>query len=156
MRASVALEEGRATVVRRAHGYSREGSGFGRTDQSRTSAVLGDGGIYSSVDDPRRWLEALDSGRLLPAAELREACNTGTLTSGEPTGYGFGWRLNTWRGQPRRGHTGTSIGFRNVIHGYPAAELSIIILTNRNEGEPARLAERIAEMIPGAIPSGGD
>src|SRR3546814_4928539 len=36
-----------------------------RTDQSQTSAVLGDGGIYSSIDDLARWDAALYDDRLL-------------------------------------------------------------------------------------------
>ena len=51
MRGTVAFEEGISTVPHRAYGYSRKGGGFERTDQSVTSAVLGDGGIYSSVED---------------------------------------------------------------------------------------------------------
>lgn len=39
-----------------------------RTDQSATSAVLGDGGIYSNVDDLARWDAALYDDRLLSDA----------------------------------------------------------------------------------------
>lgn len=38
-------------VPHRAFGYSAEGGQWMRTDQSMTSSVLGDGGIYSSIDD---------------------------------------------------------------------------------------------------------
>src|SRR5712691_868589 len=55
MRASVAFEEGISTVPRRAYGYSSSDGGWHRTDQSLTSAVLGDGGIYNSVDDLVHW-----------------------------------------------------------------------------------------------------
>src|SRR2546422_3867172 len=48
---SVAFEEGISSVPNRAYGYSREGSGWRRTDQSITSATLGDGGVYTSVND---------------------------------------------------------------------------------------------------------
>lgn len=46
MTTAVAHEEGRSTVAARAFGYSRrDDGGWLRTDQSTTSAVLGDGGI---------------------------------------------------------------------------------------------------------------
>ncbi|HEX9501093.1 MAG TPA: serine hydrolase domain-containing protein, partial [Thermoanaerobaculia bacterium] len=71
MNASVALEEGISTVARRAYGYSRADRAWHRTDQSLTSAVLGDGGIYTSTDDLVHWIAWLESGKfdaaLVPA-----------------------------------------------------------------------------------------
>ncbi|HKH45230.1 MAG TPA: serine hydrolase domain-containing protein [Thermoanaerobaculia bacterium] len=77
MAGTVAYEEGISTVARRAYGYSerdgeRDGR-FERTDQSLTSSVLGDGGIYSSVEDLWRWDQALYGTRLLPAETLAMA-----------------------------------------------------------------------------------
>ena len=46
---TLAYQEGLLVVPHRAYGYSPAGNGFKRTDQSLTSSVLGDGGIYSSV-----------------------------------------------------------------------------------------------------------
>ncbi|MGH8187400.1 MAG: serine hydrolase domain-containing protein, partial [Steroidobacteraceae bacterium] len=59
---TVAYEDGQSTVVNRAFGYSSSGGAWTRTDQSQTSAVLGDGGIYSSIDDLARWDAALYDG----------------------------------------------------------------------------------------------
>ena len=47
--------------------------GWLRTDQSLTSATLGDGGIYSSVDDLAKWDAALSGDGLLRPASLRLA-----------------------------------------------------------------------------------
>src|SRR5688572_20251430 len=49
MDGTVAYEAGVSTIQNRAFGYSLRSSGVARTDQSSTSAVLGDGGIYSSI-----------------------------------------------------------------------------------------------------------
>jgi hypothetical protein len=54
--------------------------------------------------------------------------------------YGFGWRISgetLW-------HSGETIGFRNVIVRWPARRLTVVVLTNRNEPEPYRLALQIA------------
>src|SRR5690606_2182605 len=51
MDGSVAYEDGISTVSNRAYGHSLVDGRWVRTDQSSTSAVLGDGGIYSSIDD---------------------------------------------------------------------------------------------------------
>jgi len=55
-------------VPHRAYGYSRIDAHWQRTDQSLTSAVLGDGGIYSSIDDLARWDAAAYDDRLLSDA----------------------------------------------------------------------------------------
>src|SRR5690606_22006115 len=62
---SVAFEDGISTVRNRAYGHSLVDGAWQRTDQSPTSAVLGDGGIYSSLDDMARWDAALYDNRLL-------------------------------------------------------------------------------------------
>jgi hypothetical protein len=41
-------------------------------------------------------------------------------------------------------HTGETIGFRNALVRFPDERLAVIVLTNRNEGEPYRLCLEIA------------
>ncbi len=142
MRDTVAHQDGVDDVARRAYGYSEVDGRWQRTDQSPTSAVLGDGGIYSSLEDLARWDAALYDQRLLTAASLRQAFAPATRTT-EPDVpfYGFGWRLNG----DAQWHSGESIGFRNVILRYPRQHLTVIILTNRDGPEPYPLALQIAQ-----------
>ncbi len=139
---TVAHQDGVDTVAARAYGYSRIDGRWQRTDQSTTSAVLGDGGIYSSLDDLARWDAALYDDRLLSKASRRAMFSPATATS-EPDvpHYGFGWRLNG----PVQWHSGESIGFRNVIVRHPEKHLTVIVLTNRNDPEPYPLAQKIAQ-----------
>ncbi|MDT3500048.1 serine hydrolase domain-containing protein [Stenotrophomonas maltophilia] len=139
---TVAHQDGVDTVTARAYGYSWLDGRWQRTDQSTTSAVLGDGGIYSSLDDLARWDAALYDDRLLSAASRQAMFSPATATT-EPDvpHYGFGWRLNgrmQW-------HSGESIGFRNVILRYPDRQLTVIVLSNRNAPEPYPLALKIAQ-----------
>ncbi len=147
MRDTVAFEDGRSTVASRAYGYSREGDAWVRTDQSSTSAVLGDGGIYSSIDDLARWDAALYDDRLLSRDSRALAFSPATHTDNPSIDYGFGWRItgeSLW-------HSGETRGFRNVIIRYPERKLTVIVLTNRNDPEPYSLAQQIARIfLPGA------
>lgn len=147
MTASVAHVEGRDTVPHRAYGYSPRGGSFVQTDQSVTSATLGDGGIYTNVDDMVRWDRALSSGTLVAAAALTEATTPPSLPAGAATEYGFGWFIDTYRGEKRWRHTGETSGFRNAILRFPDRRLTIVILTNRSSGEPQAIAERIADRL---------
>ena len=127
-------------VPNRAYGYTPVDGQWRRTDQSLTSAVLGDGGIYSSIDDLAKWDAALYDDRLLKDESRRLAFTPWTKTDDASIEYGFGWRITgetLW-------HSGESIAFRNVIVRYPQRHLSVIILTNRNDPEPYRMALAIA------------
>lgn len=137
---TVAHEEGVSTVAHRAFGYSSTNGAWTRTDQSVTSAVLGDGGIYSSIDDLARWDAALYDERLL-RRESRELAFTPATDTDEPNvKYGFGWRITgdtLW-------HSGETRGFRNVIVRDPRRRLTVVILTNRNDPPPYAKALEIA------------
>jgi len=149
MAATVAHVEGSDTVPRRAYGYSPRGGAFEQTDQSLTSATLGDGGIYTNVDDMTRWDQSLSGGStaLVPAATLELASTPPRLPAGAATEYGFGWFIDTYRGETRWRHTGETSGFRNAIQRFPRRRLTVIVLTNRSSGEPGAIAERIADRL---------
>ena len=142
MNNTVALEEGVSTVANRAYGYTLGSDGWRRTDQSLTSAVLGDGGIYSSIDDLARWDAALSDARLLSAESLRLAFTPATDTDVAGAKYGFGWFLK----DGGMYHTGETVGFRNAIVRDPARRLTVVILTNRNEPGPLPVALKILDM----------
>ena len=48
---TLAYVRGTNVVPNRAYGHSQEGNKFIQTDQSSTSATLGDGGVYSNLED---------------------------------------------------------------------------------------------------------
>jgi len=147
MGASVAHVEGSDTVPHRAYGYSPRGGTFEQTDQSVTSATLGDGGIYTNIDDMTRWDQALYTTQLVDAAALQLATTPPELPGGTATQYGFGWFVDRYRGAKRWRHTGETSGFRNAIQRFPERRLTIVVLTNRSSGEPAAIAERIADRL---------
>jgi len=147
MNNSVAHQEGISNITNRAYGYSQEDDGYNLDDQSLTSAVLGDGGIYTSLNDMFRWDQSLYVDTLIPYEILNEAFTSGELSSGEKTGYGFGWRMDTYFYRNRAHHTGSTRGFRNVFMRFPDQKISILILTNRNSGRPINIAEKIADYL---------
>jgi CubicO group peptidase (beta-lactamase class C family) len=146
MHDTVAFEDGISTVRNRAYGYTKKGGTFERTDQSLTSAVLGDGGIYSSVDDLFLWDQALYSTKLVSDDMLRQAWTPSILASGKQTKYGFGWELGEIRGLKTVRHGGATIGFRTAIVRIPEKKFTVIVLANRNEAEPDALANAVADL----------
>ena len=145
MHDTLAFVEGGPPVPHRADGYSEGEGGWTRTDQSTTSAVLGDGGIYSSIDDLARWDAALYDDRLLSDASRAQAFSPQVEVSGEPyeAAYGFGWRITgdtLW-------HSGETIGFRNVIVRWPREHLTVVLLSNRNDPAPYQDALKIGALF---------
>ena len=143
MDATVAHQEGISTVSHRAFGYTRTGNTWSRKDQSTTSAVLGDGGIYSSIDDLAKWDAALYDSRLLSDESRRLAFTPHTDTDEPDVKYGFGWRITgetLW-------HSGETTGFRNVIVRFPARSLTVVILSNRNDPPPYANALSVAKLV---------
>ena len=137
------VDEGPA-VPHRAYGHSLVDGRWQRTDQSPTSAVLGDGGVYSSIDDLAKWDAALYDDRLLSAGSRRLAFAPHVATDDPSVRYGFGWRATG----DTRWHSGETIGFRNVIVRWPARRLTVVVLTNRDDPEPYGLALRIGALFP--------
>lgn len=147
MKNTVAHVEGADTVKHRAYGHSRTATGWKRNDQSATSAVLGDGGIYSNLIDLAKWIRAIDRCTLLDCDTLRESWTSAKLNDGTSTNYGFGWRLETRDGERVISHTGETRGFRNALLRYPDQRIVVILLTNRNEGAPATEVARVVKEI---------
>ncbi|NOZ62158.1 MAG: beta-lactamase family protein [Calditrichaeota bacterium] len=149
MKNTVAYEKGISTVENRAYGYALENGELVPKDQSLTSAVLGDGGIYSSVPDLYKWDQALYTETLVSSASLKFAFTPDTLLDGTPTIYGFGWRIDKFLGHRRIHHTGQTCGFTTIIQRFPDDRFSIIILTNRNKPMLNEVAEKIARLYLG-------
>ncbi|MCF7824628.1 MAG: beta-lactamase family protein [Candidatus Marinimicrobia bacterium] len=124
----------------RALGYSVEGDSILYSDQSMTSSVLGDGGIYSSTRDLYKWDQALYGTELILQAYLDSAF-TPWLED-----YGCGWRIENYRGKKRISHTGSSCGFRTDYQRFPEDEFSVIILTNRRDPGVQVLAEVLTDI----------
>jgi CubicO group peptidase (beta-lactamase class C family) len=146
MRDTVMHVDGRDSIAHRAFGYSRHGDGFVRTDQSPTSATLGDGAIYSSVEDLAKWDRELYAHTLVSAAAFEEAISPGVLSDGKKIPYGFGWQLGDVRGSLVMEHSGTTIGFRNFTLRIPDRRLLVIVLMNRTDAKPGELAHKIADL----------
>ncbi len=141
---TVAYEEGISTAPTRAYGYTQRNGKWTRKDQSVTSAVLGDGGIYSSIADLVRWDAAWYDSRLLRDESRALAVQPHTDTDKPEVKYGFGWRItgeSLW-------HSGETSGFRNVIVRYPGRRLTVVILTNRDDPAPYETALAIARLFP--------
>ena len=156
---TLAYEKGKNEVPHRAYGHTKEKHGWRETDQSSTSATLGDGGIYTSIDDLAKWDRALREHSLLSEAEMRPAlvpvqptAGPAESDNGKPVSYGFGWFLDPYKGHRRMWHDGETMGFRTTIQRFTDDDLTVIVLANRTDINPAEFALKAADLYLGAKP----
>jgi len=150
---TVAYEAGKNEVAHRAYGHTKNGKNWRETDQSPTSATLGDGGVYSSLADLTRWDQALRNHALLSEAEMRPALTPVKVLTGlpeepdgKPAAYGFGWFLNPYKGHARMWHYGETIGFRTSIQRFVGDRLTVIVLCNRTDLEARDFALKLVDV----------
>jgi len=139
------------TIPNRAFGHTLENGTWKQTDRSLTSATLGDGGVYSSLEDLAKWDRALRNNTLLSPGEMRAALTPVNVPGvvepdGTPAQYGFGWFLNPYKGHQRMWHYGETVGFRTAIQRFLNDDLTIIVLCNRADLNPSGLALQIADV----------
>ncbi len=165
MNHTIVFQNGKNKVAKRAFGHSRENNALKETDQSSTSATLGDGGIYSNLEDLAKWDDALRNHTLMTEKDFQPALapvklndgsephwptepNDDNLHPGKPVSYGFGWFLDPYQGRQRMSHTGSTMGFRTVIEHFTDGDgLTVIILSNRTDLEPEKLALQVADLF---------
>ena len=171
MKHSMVYLKGKNKIAARAFGHSplaKEANAraqlFAVDDQSATSATLGDGDIYSNLEDLSKWDDALQNHTLLSAKEMESAlvpvrladgsephwpeeADEDNLDPGKSVSYGFGWFLNPYHGHSRMWHTGSTEGFRNVIQRFCGDDLTIVILSNRSDVKVKALSEKIADLL---------
>jgi len=163
MTQTLAYEKGRNEVPDRAYGHTKEPAGFLETDQSSTSATLGDGGVYSCLEDLAKWDDGLRTHALLSEVEMAPALTPVRLVDGSeprwpegeqggdnlfpgrPVAYGFGWFLDPWQARKRAWHYGDTMGFRSIVERFPADGVTVVILANRGDLDLSSLALEIAE-----------
>jgi CubicO group peptidase (beta-lactamase class C family) len=154
MNQTIAFVKGSNVVPHRAFGHTKEAGGFVETDQSATSATLGDGGVYSDLEDLAKWDAALVAHTLLGEKEMQAAITPAKLkdqsqptAEGKPVFYGFGWFLDPYKGHARMWHSGSTMGFRTVIDRFTGEKLSVVILCNRTDVDPSELAVRVVDIL---------
>jgi CubicO group peptidase (beta-lactamase class C family) len=151
---TLTYEKGKNEVPNRAFGYrkDKDSGKFMFADQSPTSAVLGDGGIYTSVKEMAKWDKALRTHKLLSEAKMREAftpvqVDGGVKLDGKEMAYGFGWFLDPYKGHEREWHSGGTMGFLTGIHRFPKDGLTVIVLSNRMDLDPVEQGLKVADLF---------
>ena len=115
------------------------------------SCYAGGGAFLSTPSDMVRFGMAVSRGTLLRPATVEMLQTPLRLPSGEETGYGLGWKLETLplAGKPTRmaGHGTKSdfIGGTTSLMTFPERRIAVAVMTNISFADTAAIAVKIAE-----------
>ncbi len=112
--------------------------------------IVGDGNIYSSVEDLYIWEQALYTEKLLKQSTFKEAITPGKLNNGNTTSYGFGWFIS--KDGEEVDHTGGWAAFINYIDRFTAGKQTYIILSNSANGSARVIVKNILQGKPYTLP----
>ena len=122
-------------IKNRAFGYTIKNNTAVFSDQSMTSSVQGDGGIYTSLNDYYKWDQALENNLLIPSKLLNKAYSIQSEIPESEWDYGYGWRIK-YDGETKIvSHSGHTSGFTNYVVKIPDQRLTIVLFSNRKNDD---------------------
>ena len=136
-------------VPNRVIGYDRDSSGF-RIDHYFNFQEVGDGGLYSTVEDLAKWDAVFHGASFGGPGFVDQMLERGVLTNGDTIPYALGLQHGTYRGAHTVSHGGSLAGFRTILLRVPDERFSAIVLCNVSSANPGALAQRIVDVYLGA------
>lgn len=126
-------------VVENKKGYPAANSHF-KIDSSyvpknEVNTVYGEQGIYTNSADYAKWDKALHSGKILKPELLSQVFTVEKLKTGDNNSfYGYGWAVMKRNDTRYWWHGGMGHGYTNLVLHLPDNQITVLILTNRNDG----------------------
>ena len=144
MDSSFVYEAGKPMPAR-ALGYALRTGKITESDQSITSATKGDGCLYTSLADYKKWITAVTQNRLF---NLEEELRLVNFPISKELSYGLGW-FNTG---DELFHTGSTCGFSNVVWFTLDGRNALVYFSNlADHHRPAVALEKTLEVRKPAV-----
>jgi len=135
-----------ALIPQRALGYEPSGSTY-RISQPETD-VVGDGGVYSTVEDLAKWDANFRTGRVGGKQAIAMLQEPGKLNDGQTLPYALAMTIGEYHGLKTYSHAGAYGGYRSTLLRFPQRDLSVITLCNTSSAS-SMLAEQVGTIMLG-------
>ena len=135
-----------AVIPNRASGYMYKKD----TLQNATAmfAIRPSGGFLCTSTDMIKWDKVISEKKIILKKEnwetLWQHFIKNSAAENSKSYYGFGWMIDEFQGHKTVSHGGSNIGFRSYYSRFVNDGLSIIILTNTDEANPAIIVNALA------------
>ncbi|HKJ03733.1 MAG TPA: serine hydrolase domain-containing protein, partial [Longimicrobiales bacterium] len=114
-----------------------------------TLPMIGDGGVFSSVEEMAPWVASLMTPNEVlggkPWLELMRS--RGVLNSGDTLDYALGLVHGEQRGLRTLGHGGAFVGYRAAVMTWPDESTGVVTLCNRADGRPGPLGQAVGAIV---------
>jgi CubicO group peptidase (beta-lactamase class C family) len=143
----------------RAVGYEKQDNGSWKAgwgcppNRDEDFLTVGDGGVWTNLDDMAAWDAALRAGKLLKAETMKLALTPSKTRDGKTNQYGFGWVLYPGQagGMNGYGHDGEWRGFRTSYYRYLVTNRSTVVLSNRGDFDTDKFWYALNETVEKAL-----
>jgi hypothetical protein len=129
--------------------YEPDGHGGFRISYLQNFSKTGAGGLYSTIEDLRKWDENFYTHQVGGDALQRLMHTRGVLNNGDTLTYAFGNEISTYRGLRTVEHGGSMMGYKAHILRFPDQHFSVIETCNLGSINPGPLAHAVAEVYLG-------
>lgn len=133
-------------VKKRASGYMPIRKGGYRISMT-TLDMIGDGGIFTTIEDIKKWDDAFYKHKVFDQKFWRMMTKQGVLNSGRVLDYASGLMIDEYKGLKTVSHGGAFVGFRAELLRFPEQRFSVAIFTNRGDANPTGMAYQVADIL---------
>lgn len=145
---STHFHDDRTQVVRnRVFSYDPGPDGSWGTNYLMNFDKVGDGGLYSSIEDLARWDAAFYEDLLGVPDFAARMYTQGLLSTGDTIAYARGLSVGRRRGLRRVSHGGGLMAFRTMIARYPDHGTSVVTLCNVGTANSGRLSSAVEDIL---------
>ena len=110
-------------------------------------AIVGDKNVYSTAEDLLKWINGLNSGKIISKNTLQEMYSKGETKYGRKIPYGYGFRINDKTSEKIIYHNGKWNGFSTSIKQYTDSDLVIITLEHSNYNSLNYLNNKVKSLV---------
>lgn len=110
-------------------------------------AIVGDKNVYSTTEDMFKWVQGLNSGKIISKSTLDEMYTRGETKYNRKVPYGFGFRIKEDETKKVVYHNGRWNGFSTSLMQYPDEELLVITLEHSSYNSMKMLNEKVKGIV---------
>ena len=143
-------------VPGRADGYRKMESGAWHIYKADLD-LLGDGGVFISVDDFIHWDQNFYDNKLGSGGQplMDIVLSTHPVTPQDGSGYAFGLRIGEYKGHRWVSHGGGWVGYRAFYGRFPDLQFSVVTLCNFASAEAGDFAQKVVDIYLPSLSSPG-
>ena len=109
--------------------------------------IVGDKNVYSTTEDMMKWVQGLNSGKIISKKTLDEMYTKGETKYKRKVPYGFGFRIKEDDNGKVVYHNGKWNGFSTSLMQYTDEDLVIITLEHSNYNSMKTLNQKIKKIV---------